>query len=219
MKESDLYLPLKEFLESRNYEVKGEVNNCDVLAVRADEDPLVVELKLSLNLDLILQAVARLSLTPRVYIGVPKQCKSLRRRKKQTLKLLRMLGLGLVLIEADSRKVSVQILLDPGPYQPRTSKQRQQRLLGEFAKRVGDPNLGGTAMKKGLMTAYRQRALTVAHYLQKVGATKASDIALAINEPNSRDILYRNVYGWFDRESRGVYKISPRGEQEIQLWE
>ena len=74
-------------------------------------------------------------------------------------------------------------------------------------------------MKKGLMTAYRQRALTVAHYLQKVGATKASDIALAINEPNSRDILYRNVYGWFDRESRGVYKISPRGEQEIQLWE
>ena len=45
MQESDLYLPLKRFLESQNYEVKGEVHDCDTLAVRGKEDPVVVELK------------------------------------------------------------------------------------------------------------------------------------------------------------------------------
>ncbi len=47
MKESDLYLPVKRFLESQNYEVKGEVKDCDALAARGKEAPVVVELKLS----------------------------------------------------------------------------------------------------------------------------------------------------------------------------
>ena len=38
-KESDLYPPLKRFLESQNYEVKGEVQDCDVLAVNGEEVP------------------------------------------------------------------------------------------------------------------------------------------------------------------------------------
>ena len=57
MKESDLYLPLKRFLISQNYEVKGEVQDCDVVAIRGKEAPVVVELKLTLNLDVVLQAV------------------------------------------------------------------------------------------------------------------------------------------------------------------
>ena len=47
MKEADLYLPLKRFLESQGYEVKGEVQDCDVLAVRGTEALVVVELKLT----------------------------------------------------------------------------------------------------------------------------------------------------------------------------
>jgi len=34
MKESDLYQPLKRFLELQGYDVKGEVQDCDVVAVR-----------------------------------------------------------------------------------------------------------------------------------------------------------------------------------------
>ena len=51
MKESDLYLPLKQFLEAQGYEVKGEVKDCDVLAVHKDnpdEEPLIVEFKMSI---------------------------------------------------------------------------------------------------------------------------------------------------------------------------
>ena len=218
MKESDLYLPLKRFLESQNYQVKGEVQDCDAVAVRGEEAPVIVELKLSLNLDVVLQAVARLSLTPKVYIGVPRQCRILKRRRKQIIKLLRMLGLGLVVIDSDLEIGSVEVLLDPSDYRPRKSKQRQERLLGEFTKRAGDPNLGGTGKRKGIMTVYRQRALAIARFLQEQGPTKASHVAGTLREPKARDILYRNVYGWFDRVSLGVYELSPRGKQEIPLW-
>jgi hypothetical protein len=219
MKESDLYLPLKRFLESQNYEVKGEVQNCDALAVRGQEAPVVVELKLSLNLNVVLQAVDRLSLTPKVYIGIPKQCKTLKRRRRHIIKLLRMLGLGLVVIDSGRETGSVEVLLDPGEYKPRKSKYRQDRLLGEFMKRIGDPNLGGTEKRKGIMTVYRQRALAIARFLQKQGPTKASLIARTLREPRARDIMYQDVYGWFDRVSRGVYELSPRGKQETPLWQ
>ena len=214
MKESDLYLPLKRLLESQHYEVKGEVQDCDVLAVRGTEAPVVVELKVSLNLDVILQAVERLSLTPKVYIGIPGDCGVFKRRGKHTIKLLRMLGLGLVVIDSN-HKTGAKVLLDPGEYTPRKSKHRQERLLGEFSRRVGDPNLGGTEKRVGIMTAYRQRALEIARFLHKWGPTKASRIAQALREPKARDFLYRDVYGWFDRASLGVYDLSPRGRRVL----
>jgi len=219
MKESDLYPPLKLFLESQNYEVKGEVQDCDVLAVRGEEAPVIVELKLSLNLNVILQAVERLSLTQKVYIGIPKQSKSLSRQRTQVLKLLRMLGLGLVVIDLEQTRIQVDVVLDPGEYRPRKSKIRRERLLGEFLQRVGDPNLGGSQRRKGIMTAYRQRALIIARFLQeRQGPAKASTIAQLVEDPKARDILYNNVYGWFERVSRGMYELSPRGEKEIALW-
>lgn len=219
MKEADLYNPLKHFLESQGYEVKGEVLECDVLAVRENEETVIVELKLSLNLNVILQAVQRLSVTSKVYIGVPVQCKTLKRRRKHIIKLLRMLGLGLLVINTKPEAGSVSVILDPGEYRPRISKHRRERLLGEFVKREGDPNLGGSEKRNGIMTAYRQRALAIAWFLQKQGPLKASHIAGELEEPKARDILYRNVYGWFDRVSRGVYELSPRGRQEISLWD
>jgi len=218
MKESDLYLPLKQFLQAQNYEVKGEVQNCDVLAVRDKEAPVIVELKVSLNLDVILQSVERLSLTSKVYIGVPKSCKSLKRRRKHITKLLRMLGVGLLVIDVKKEDGKVEVLIDPGEYKPRKSKRRQERLLGEFASRVGDPNLGGIDKKKGVTTAYRQQALAIAGFLQQQGPTKASIIAKTLEQPKARDILYRNYYGWFDRVSLGVYDLSPRGVGELAMW-
>lgn len=219
MKESDLYPPLKRFLESQDYEVKGEVEDCDAVAVRGDEDPVVVELKLSLNLDVVLQAVERLAITPKVYIGGPARCAVLKRRRKPVIKLLKMLGLGLLAIDPALKTGSVDVLIDPGQYKPRKSTFRRERLLGEFMRRKGDPNLGGSDTRKGRMTAYRQRALAIARFLEGQGPSKASDVAVVLEEPRARDILYKDVYGWFDRVSRGVYALSPRGEQEIPLWE
>ena len=86
MKETDLYLPLKKFLEKQGYEVKAEVENCDVVAVKVPagnekaQPPTIIELKLSLNLEVILQAVDRLILSPVVYIGVPNYVAPSKRR-------------------------------------------------------------------------------------------------------------------------------------------
>ena len=218
MKESDLYLPLKSYLESQGYEIKGEVGICDVIAVRDAEPPLLVELKLSLNLTVILQAVDRLAVTSAVYIGVPRQCAALRQRYRQVRKLLRLIGIGLIAIDPSRKSGAVRVLLDPGEYRPRVSAVRQARLLAEFEKRVGDPNLGGSSNRVGIVTAYRQKALKIAAYLNDRGPSKASEVALQTNEAKARNILYRDVYGWFDNVSRGVYKLSPRGEREFEAW-
>ncbi len=101
---------------------------------------------------------------------------------------------------------------------PRVSRARKERLLGEFARRIGDPNLGGMVKKKGVMTAYRQQALAIAQYLKDAGATKASDVARAVGDPKAGRILYRDVYGWFDRAGHGIYELSPRGQKELPLW-
>ncbi len=218
MSESDLYLPVKRFLEWQRYEVKGEVGGCDIVAVRGDEELVVVELKLSLNLELVLQAVDRLAVTSKVYVGVPVVNHNLRRRRRRTVKLLRMLGLGMLVIDPHVAEHGVDVVLDPGEYRPRPSRRRRELLLGEFVRRVGDPNLGGASVRNGIMTAYRQRALEIASFLQTNGPTKASRVASAIGDPKARDILYRDVYGWFDRPSNGIYALSPRGVREVPLW-
>lgn len=216
MKESDLYLPLKQYLESQNYEVKGEVCDCDVVAVRGDEAPVIVELKLLLNLDVLLQGVDRLTLSSTIYIGIPHDSKAFKKKRKLSLKLLKMLGFGLILI--DHIKNKVEVVLDPSEYKPRKIKQKKEKLLGEFQSRIGDPNLGGMASKKGVLTSYRQKALKVALYLEEHGDCKASDIAKDIDEPKAREIMYNNYYSWFDRAGKGIYSLTSKGKEEIGLW-
>ncbi len=221
MKESDLYRPLKQFLEAQGYEVKGEVVDCDVMAVRDAEEPIIVEFKLSINLSVILQAVDRLALSSCVYIGLPKQYKlaSNRKRERKIIKLLKMLGLGLIIIDQKTKKGCVDILVDPKPYKPRKSKGKLQKHLGEFNNRIGDPNLGGSSTMQGRVTSYRQRSLAIGEYLKEKGATKASIVAEDTLEPKARDILYKNYYGWFVKESRGVYKITTLGIKDIPKWQ
>lgn len=219
MKESDLYLPLKRYLEGQGYVVKGEVHDCDVVAVKGDEPPLLLELKLALNLELLLQAVDRLAVSPTVYVCVPRHLRMLGNRSRgRVVKLMRMLGLGLIAVDLKTQAKHVEVIAEPGEYRPRKSKQRQRRLLGEFNARVGDPNLGGSATSRGRVTVYRQRALAIAKHLLASGPQKASDIAKVLGDPKARDLLYDDVYKWFERHGGGVYALSARGEREFPDW-
>ena len=71
-RESDLYAPVKALLETQGYTVKGEVGAADLVALRGDEPPVIVELKLRITLSLYHQACARLSVSDHVYIAVPR---------------------------------------------------------------------------------------------------------------------------------------------------
>ena len=65
------------------------------------------------------------------------------------------------------------------------------------------------------MTAYRQRALACAAALQN-GPRRPRDLRKVA--PDAATILLRNVYGWFEREARGVYRITPAGEAGLLRW-
>src|SRR6185369_7638630 len=157
--ETDLYIPVKAFLEKQGYTVKAEIGRCDVVARRGDEPPIVVELKNVLNLSLLLQGVDRLSVSDTVYLAVPNAGAALADRRVH--KLLRRLGLGLLVVYQPNRRGQlVEALLDPLPYAPRKNKRRTGRLLAEFVRRAGDPNTGGSSIGRiKLVTAYRQEAL------------------------------------------------------------
>src|SRR5919197_1760264 len=60
-RETSLYFPVKRFLETLGFDVKGEICGCDLVAIRGEEPPLVVvgELKLGFNLELVLQGIDR----------------------------------------------------------------------------------------------------------------------------------------------------------------
>ncbi|NOX30220.1 MAG: hypothetical protein GXP35_09250, partial [Actinobacteria bacterium] len=71
VRETDLYGPVKALLKSQGYEVKGEIGAADIVGVRGDEPPVVIELKTQFSLALFHQAIDRQSITDVVYVAVP----------------------------------------------------------------------------------------------------------------------------------------------------
>lgn len=207
MKESDLYPPVKAYLEAQGYDVKAEIGDCDLMAIRGDEAPVVVELKLTFSLALVMQGVARQTMFDDVYLAVPVSGdRGWKLRYKDIIRLCRRLGLGLLAVKDDG----VEAHLDPGDYQPRKQKRRIGRLLKEFERRVGDPNEGGTTGVKR-MTAYRQDALRCAILLNRDGPTKAALVASGAGVTRAAAIMRADHYGWFERTSRGIYALTPKG--------
>lgn len=217
IRETDLYQPIKAMLEGQGYEVKGEVGAADIVAIREEESPVIVELKTSFSLSLFHQAIERQTISDLIYVAVPRSTgkpflKSLRSNKT----LCRRLGLGLITVRL--KDGFVEIHLDPAPYKPRQSVQKKARLLREFAKRVGDPNSGGATRKK-LVTAYRQDALRCLKVLHDNGPTKAAIVAQLADVEKARRIMSDNHYGWFERVSTGIYSTSPNGQEAVAQYE
>lgn len=217
--ETSLYAPVKAFLEGQGYTVKGEVGRCDVVAKRGDEPPVIVELKTAFNLDLLLQGVERLTLSDAVYLAVPSPRTDSPVFDRRARKLLRRLGLGLLLVHPPSGKGQVvEAILDPLPYKPQTNKRRVGRLLGEFARRVGDPNPGGSTTRVKLVTAYRQEALRMACVLQARGPQRPAVLRVDAEAPKAGAILRDDHYGWFERVERGVYALTPVGLAALETF-
>lgn len=214
--ESDLYAPVKAFLEGQGYEVKSEVGRCDVFATRGGEAPVIVELKRSFNLALLLQGIDRLSVTERVYLAVARP-RGVRGHgasvyRRDVRKLCRRVGLGLLAV-APARG-GVEVVLDPLPYRPRANGKRRGLLLGEHARRVGDPNRGGVT-RTPIMTAYRQEALRCALLIQRAGRASLSTLRATGLVPHAARILGRDVYGWFQRVERATYALTDRARRDL----
>lgn len=210
--ETQLYAPIKAFLEAQGYEVKAEVGPADVVALRGEEPPVIVELKTGFSLTLFHQGIARQSVCDDVYLAVPRGTgRRFHRALVENLRLARRLGMGLMTVRLETALVEVHC--DPGPYAPRRSARRARALLGEFARRRGDPNTGG--MRGVRVTAYRQDALACAAHLARAGASKGAAVRDATGVARATAIMRDNHYGWFTRVGTGVYELSDDGARAV----
>lgn len=211
MQETALYAPIKRHLEAQGYSVKSEVAGADVVALRGDDpDPVIVEMKTAFSLSLVQQGIVRQSISDWVYLAVPtiKGRKTLARH----LGLCRRLGLGLITVRAKDGHVEVHC--DPAPFAPRKIKDRRDRLLREFSRRVGDPNIGGSN-RVTLITAYRLDAMRCAKHLADAGPSKGAVVASATGVARATTIMRDDHYGWFERVAKGIYQLTPKGQAAL----
>ena len=147
MKESDLFEPVKKYLEAGGYKVRAEVRNCDITATKGDE-LIIVELKLSANLQLFIQATNRQYITDSVYVAIPKPTQRSKKHWKGILHILRRLELGLIFVDVDNPINPVEIVFHPIEFQRRKFKHRKRAIIKEVENRSENLNVGGTNKKK-----------------------------------------------------------------------
>ena len=139
LRERDLYGPVRDYLEGLGYEVKGEVKDCDVTALR-DGELLVVELKTGFTLELIYQAVDRQRVADGVYVAVPLPRRGyMAPRIWDMQSLCRRLELGLIFVGFTSGGVpQVDVAVHPKEASaPRRDKKRRLAVIREHAGRTG----------------------------------------------------------------------------------
>ncbi|TXK85619.1 hypothetical protein FU659_03470 [Paenibacillus sp. N3.4] len=216
--ETELYAPIKQYFEQRGYTVKGEVKHCDLVAIRGEEPPVVVELKKSFNIPLLVQGIDRLRLTQEVYVAfeLPNKGRAPHRLQWEEIRrLCRMLGLGVITVQFYQRKQpAVNIVCEPTPYVLRANKRAALQVVHEFHERSGDYNVGGSTQQK-LMTAYREKSLHCAYLLREHGPLSPRRLREFTSNKAVSSLLQKNYYRWFIRQSRGIYYLTPSGEQAL----
>ncbi len=226
-RETELYLPIKHFFVNRGYEIKSEVHHCDLVGIHHKEaEPLIIEIKKTFNLALLLQGIERQKLSSNVYVAVERNRAkkgATNQRWSELIVLCTRLGLGLITVTFYKTKSPlVEILcepaiasLDKGKVKSPRKGSRRERLIRELAERSGDYNLGGSSGVP-LVTAYREKALRVASTLGTREGISPRELREQSGVPIAAAIMQDNHYGWFERMSRGKYRLSAAGKQALE---
>jgi hypothetical protein len=163
-------------------------------------------------------------------------------------KLCQMLGLGMITVQFFKRKKPVVLiechptlvgssaitkpsaasgptetsaaveLLQPVPGQlPRHNKRAAERIVREFKERRADYNVGGSTRSK-LVTSYREKSLHLAYLLKLHGPMSPRKLSDLTGNAKAAGLLQKNVYRWFQRVERGIYIITPFGEEALHTF-
>lgn len=190
----------------------AEVGHCDVAAQR-DGELVLIEMKRSVTLDLLVQAVRRQEAHASVYAAVPAP-PVMDKRWRERARLFRLLELGLLLVYLKPSVERVEVLFHPMPAKRQKRAAATRALLKEMAGRSSSLNQGGSHRRK-LVTAYREQALGLAVALSVTGPTSPKALRNCGCSERSGVILSGNVYGWFERISLGVYGLTPAGRKAL----
>lgn len=225
--ESALSRPCKEWLIQKGCDVSAEVKDVDVLGIYNGEDgtqiTIAVELKLRLNLELILQAVERQRVSDYVYMAIPHDYKLLKTsRFKRITHLLRRLNVGLLTVNFKSTAPYVSEIIEAKDFDfqksQRQANRKKEAIISEFNSRKTDSNDGGITQRK-IMTAYREQALYIAHCLKEETCLSIKALKEKGCGAKTSSILQANYYNWFERVSKGQYKLKQEGVHALSTYE
>jgi hypothetical protein len=222
LQEVDLYKSIQRYFSREGYEVYGEVKDCDIVAVKQDE-LVIVELKLTLSVDLLVQAAKRQKLTDQVYIAIPRPKGRLNSKQwADKCHLVKRLELGLIVVSFPGNGSKADILIHPTPFNRKIAtgrnKIKRDAILKEISGRSADFNVGGSSRTK-IMTAYKENCIQIACILEKMGPLSPKALKVMGAGDKIPSILTNNYYGWFERIKRGTYAITEKGRLEVQEYQ
>lgn len=217
--EVDLYEPIQKYFTKKGFEVYGEVKHCDLVAMKEDK-LIIVEFKLNLNIELLIQATKRQRLSEAVYIAIPKPKYNMFSKKwKDICFLIRRLELGLIVVSFQNGVAQIDIKFEPSPFDKKKSmklsRKKRESIIKEVNGRHGDYNVGGSVQTK-IMTAYRENCIQIAVFLERTGPKSSKKLQEMGTGERTYSILTKNYYGWFEKIKRGTYAISELGKEELK---
>ena len=114
----------------------------------------------------------------------------------------------------------MEVILEAGTFDWGKSRSKSQArkgmLMQEHQNRKNSSNIGGINKTK-LLTAYREKVLEIAFILKNEGPQKLSDIIeKTAGDKRIGTMLRLNHYGWFFKQSRGIYGITEAGEEGLE---
>lgn len=215
IKESDLYQPIKDYLDSLGYDTKGEVKDCDIAATK-DNELIVVELKKGFTIELLYQAIERQKIADSVYVAIPIPKRGYRNpHYKDMVTLCKRLEIGLILVGfTASGKSQIDIAVNPEPAKPiRRNNKKRMAVISEHHGRTGSINTGGVSRQK-IITVYKEQSLAIAKILAENGDLSAREIRKICGYEKTSSILRMNYYKLFEKigsKSHCTYRITDTG--------
>lgn len=203
--------------------MRSEVRGCDVTATRADingdDELIVIEMKRGLTVDLLIQGTQRQRVADSVYVAVPR---SVRRRSGEEAArwrglehLLKRLELGLILVSVEpDAPPGVEVVFHPIRHDRKRAPAMRRAILKEIAGRSGDYNQGGQT-KRPVVTAYREKSIHIACCLHRLGPLTPAALRALGTDEKTQNILYKNVYNWFERQGQGLYALGSDGRTAL----
>ena len=217
-RETELYLPVKEYLEELGFKVDAEVKGCDVVA-SLDSKLIMVELKNRFSLKLLYQAVERQELSKTVYVAIGNRTtKQYPPDIDKIKKLLSRLNIGLLIVHFRISNTFVEPVLDPQEAQTDINKKKRASLLKELDGRYRNFNTGGSSSSKKQITTYKLNTIQIAVTLNVLGQASPSLLIRNGTSPNTQSILSQNFYAWFEKVERGIYKLNQEGRNALLIF-
>ncbi len=214
MKEYEMFPMIKSYFESMGYKVNAEVKDCDVTAVRGDE-LVVVEMKTSLNITVLYQALERKKVTPLVYIAVPKPKKNYRKSILKMKNLLNKLQMGLLIIDVVNG-ACVSFLEPEEDKSQRQNNVKKAKIVKEISRREVDENLGGVNKTK-ILTAHKELGIALCVVIEKEGVVTSKVLRDRYGfDKDVNTYLHRNFHRWFKKVATATYELSTEGKKLLE---